>query len=199
MSAHRPTDRKRLLEQAYGLSDSPGSAARPKRVEPRIYQPSPTPPAPQAAKTTLREKNEAVRLRLVGTEPDVQPAMSRPRQPIMQATDPRWVLAVRTSESMQGAILPPEARQRLMRLGHVMGLSPFDCSLVIAIVQDQARRGYAPADCPAAGVNQLSLIPPPPKTATFIAALKRINLWQLLTILGAAIIAELLVLRLIFG
>lgn len=74
--------------------------------------------------------------------------------------DPRWVLAVRTSERLQGALLPPESREALIRLGRVLGLSAFDANLVIAIVQDQARRGRAPVDCPAAAASQLTMIAP---------------------------------------
>jgi len=61
--------------------------------------------------------------------------------PMLSATDPRWVLARRVSEAMQGAVLEPAQRDRLIRLGRVMGLNAFESNLVIAIVQDQARRG----------------------------------------------------------
>lgn len=71
------------------------------------------------------------------------------------ATDPRWVLAMRTNEAMQGAVLPPERRQSLLRLGRVLGLTAFDSNLVIAIVQDRARRGETVAD----GIDQLRLVP----------------------------------------
>lgn len=61
--------------------------------------------------------------------------------PMLGATDPRWVLARRVSEAMQGAVLEPAFRDRLIRLGRVMGLNAFESNLVIAIVQDRARRG----------------------------------------------------------
>ncbi|MFN3165840.1 MAG: hypothetical protein ACE37H_02115 [Phycisphaeraceae bacterium] len=100
-------------------------------------------------------------LRLVGVgAPDVRPPTQNPT-PIDSATDPRWVLAVRTAEMLEGDVLPPDKREALMRTGKVMGLSPFDCSLVLAIVQDRARRGVAPERCPAAGKSQLALIPLP--------------------------------------
>jgi len=70
------------------------------------------------------------------------------------ATDPRWVLAMRASESMQGAVLPPERRQSLLRVGRVLGLTAFDSNLIIAIVQDRARRGETVAD----GIDQLQLV-----------------------------------------
>ena len=98
---------------------------------------------------------------------DDRPAVtSNPRaaamgQPLTGPADPRWVLALRTAESMEGQILRPEKRERVLRVGRMLGLSPFDSNLVIAIVQDQARRGYAPAQCPAAGEGQLTMVPLP--------------------------------------
>lgn len=55
--------------------------------------------------------------------------------------DPRWVLAVRVREALQGTLLLPDARQRLLKLGRLLGLNGFESNLVIAIVQDAARRG----------------------------------------------------------
>ena len=95
---------------------------------------------------------------------DVRPTLrqkSAEGEPIREALDPRWVFAVRVSEQLQGAVLPADRRERLVRLGKVLGLTPFDASLVIAIVQDQARRGHAPASCPAAGEAQLRMVPRP--------------------------------------
>lgn len=62
-------------------------------------------------------------------------------QPTLRATDPRWVLALRVREGLEGTLLRPAARQRLIRLGGVLGLTAFEANLVIAIVQDNARRG----------------------------------------------------------
>lgn len=61
--------------------------------------------------------------------------------PVLRADDPRWVLALRTRERMQGPLLRPADRQNLLGLGRVLGLTGFESNLVIAIVQDQARRG----------------------------------------------------------
>jgi len=69
-----------------------------------------------------------------GVRPDAVP-------PMLDADDPRWVLALRVREAMQGPLLPPASRSRLDRLGRVLGLTPFEVNLVIAIVQDQRRRG----------------------------------------------------------
>lgn len=62
----------------------------------------------------------------------------------MAPTDPRWVLALRVYESIEGgraAVLRPEKRRNLMALATRLGLRPFDANLVIAIVQDAARAG----------------------------------------------------------
>ncbi len=59
-------------------------------------------------------------------------------------TDPRWVIAVAAARALEGgqeAILPPEDRERVTRLAKSLGLRAFDAALVIAIVQDAARRG----------------------------------------------------------
>lgn len=77
----------------------------------------------------------------------------------MKPTDPRWIMALRTSEALEGTLLRPEKRESLLRLGRIMGLRPFDCNLIFAIVQDQARRGYAPQICARAGIEQLEMIP----------------------------------------
>ncbi len=65
----------------------------------------------------------------------------------LPALDPRWILAVQAMREMQGgraAVVTPEARRRLMLVGRRLGLRAFDTSLVIAIVQDGARRGEDP-------------------------------------------------------
>lgn len=71
--------------------------------------------------------------------------------------DPRWVLAMQTHARLQGATLPPERRDELLRNGRKLGLRAFEANLVIAIVQDQARAG---GSAPHA-VPMLSLVRPP--------------------------------------
>lgn len=101
------------------------------------------------------------KLRLVGSAaPDARPPAANPT-PITSPTDPRWVLAIRTAEVMQGDVLPPAKRETLMGLGKSMGLSAFDCSLILAIIQDRARRGIALDQCPSQSEPQLALIPLP--------------------------------------
>jgi hypothetical protein len=58
--------------------------------------------------------------------------------------DATRLFAMQVSESLEGgksAILTPSNRHRLLRLGQRLGVRDFDANLVIAIVQDGARRG----------------------------------------------------------
>ena len=118
--------------------------------------------------------------------------------PIRDAADPRWVLAVRTAESLVGTVLRPEKRERLVHLGKILGMSPFDANLVIAIVQDQARRGFAPSYCPTAGEPQLRLVPLPHRELSEADARGRRILIISLTI-AVLIAVELIVLKWIFS
>ena len=61
--------------------------------------------------------------------------------PSLDPTDPRWVLAARTHSQLQGSTLTPERRARVLRTARQLGVRPFEASVIIAIVQDQARRG----------------------------------------------------------
>lgn len=109
----------------------------------------------------------ATAVMLRGNRP-VQPArkrvaaVSRPIGPFptLAATDPRWVLALRAADELQGgraALLTPERRRALLVLAGRMGLRPFDASLVIAIVQDAARAGQDPLG--SLSESRLALVP----------------------------------------
>jgi len=78
--------------------------------------------------------------------------------PVLKADDPRWVLALRVAQSLEGATLEPGKRARLIDMGRRFGLTAFDANLVIAVVQDQARRGHRPEVCPRMGEPQLRMI-----------------------------------------
>lgn len=95
-------------------------------------------------------------LRLVGTEdPDSMASWRtarRARQEVIRANraaadtrldpaDPRWVLAVRAYSQLQGTTMTPERRDRVLRTAASLGVRPFDANVIIAIVQDRARRG----------------------------------------------------------
>ncbi len=142
-----------LEQPARSLQSSQPAEARPARQVVRGSRKRPI--------TQPGDADDRPALRLVGIgAPDMKPPTQNPT-PITGATDPRWVLAVRTAEMLEGDVLPPNKRESLMRTGKVMGLSPFDSSLILAIVQDRARRGIVAAQCPSASTPQLALIPLP--------------------------------------
>ena len=58
-----------------------------------------------------------------------------------EIASPHLVLAGRIAASLDGAVLPPERRQDLLRFSKSIGVREFDASLVIAVIQDRARRG----------------------------------------------------------
>ena len=108
-------------------------------------------------------------LRLVGVNEASQGTAQRARQAVtaenraaaantgLDPTDPRWVLAVRAYSQLQGTALTFDRRQRLLRSAEGLGVRPFDANMIIAIVQDHARRGEPLSN--AAGT--VSLLAPP--------------------------------------
>lgn len=75
----------------------------------------------------------------------------------MAPTDPRWVLAARAYSQLEGTMLTPDRRQRVLKTARAIGVRPFDATLIIAIVQDQARAGRPLADAE----PSLSMLPAP--------------------------------------
>ncbi len=71
----------------------------------------------------------------------------------LDPTDPRWVLAAHTQAALDGLILDPERRERLVRMAQRIGVRPFEANVIIAIVQDHARCGRSLQD--ASGVLSL--------------------------------------------
>jgi len=59
----------------------------------------------------------------------------------LDPSDPRWVLAVRTQSQLQGTVLTPERRERVMATARTLGIRPFEANVIMAIVQDHARCG----------------------------------------------------------
>jgi len=99
------------------------------------------------------------------------------------------VLAMRVREAMQGPMLPPAHRDRLLKIGRLLGLTPFEANLVIAIVQDQARQGGEPADAAAS----LAFVP---RHGEQIKAQRNIRIGWLV---AAAIAAEVALMFWLFG
>ena len=60
-------------------------------------------------------------------------------------TDQRVVMIAEVVRRLQGTIISPEDRAALLASGRARGLRSFDTNLIIAMVQDRARRGEAPA------------------------------------------------------
>lgn len=104
------------------------------------------------------------RLRLVGTPTIYATSAERDvaaenASAALGADDARQAFAVAVARSLEGgraAILRPDARRSLTSQAGRLGLRPFDAALVIAIVQDAARRGESPDSPP-----MLAAIPTP--------------------------------------
>ena len=60
--------------------------------------------------------------------------------PLLEPHDSILKLATETRLELQGPVLTPERRTKLLKLANRIGVRPFDASLVIAIEQDRARR-----------------------------------------------------------
>jgi len=97
----------------------------------------------------------------------------------LSPTDPRWVLALRTREVLDGDRLGPASRASLIRLGRMMGLNTFEANLVIAIVQDGARRGLELGDA------EPSLLCVPRQTKR-----QRLSRWRVAAWVATLLIAE---------
>jgi hypothetical protein len=79
-------------------------------------------------------------------EQAVRENRSAARNPALDPTDPRWVLAVRAASQLENGTLTPERRERVMRTARLLGVRPFDANVIIAIAQDHARRGVPLGD-----------------------------------------------------
>jgi hypothetical protein len=55
--------------------------------------------------------------------------------------DARWQFATAVEGALQGATLAYEDRRRLLGLATRLGIREFDAHLIVALVQDRARRG----------------------------------------------------------
>lgn len=163
-------------------ASTPGNSGR----EPsRSRAPKSRKATPRTKRVTDKPKNSwrplAPRLRLTEAPPATVRHAPKP-VPLQGEADPRWVLAVRTAELLQGDILSPERRERIVRMARMFDLTPFDANMIIAIVQDQARRGIAPHLCPAAGEPQLRMITPPRRTSIFESLRERYGMKVLLPV-----------------
>lgn len=110
----------------------------------------------------------------------------------MTNEDARLIMAARVSESLQGgraAILRPERRMSLMRLATRLGIRAFDANLIIAIVQDSARRGETMED-----IEAESRLTPIPHPALAASRRRSRRFWsRVRTIVAAACIAGVVI------
>ncbi|MBL1218063.1 MAG: hypothetical protein D8M59_11275 [Planctomycetes bacterium] len=121
--------------------------------------------------------------------------------PDLDPNDPRWVLASRAVDELQGAALSPDRRHRLLRLAHRLGMRQFDACMVIAVVQDQARlgkldqwqadkdRGQAQAQSTEV-MRRLQVIPIPKHAseAEYLAGRHRTLFWKMAASIGLAVL-----------
>ncbi len=132
---------------------------------------------PESAPAVLRA-GEARALRAVNSEnraavtPDIDP------------TDPRWVLAARTYSQLDGAALSPSRREKIMKLAEQFGIRSFDANVIVALVQDRARRGGSLHDI----TGTLQMMPLKKGDGSLF-------LWRWVMALGSAVIATALLIQ----
>jgi hypothetical protein len=83
-------------------------------------------------------------------------------KPIKNPSDGRWVLAVRTAESIRHGRLAADKRERLLKLGKLLGLSPMDTNRIISVIVAHADRGIAPDQLTHQSFAELEQAAPPP-------------------------------------
>lgn len=143
-------------------------------------------------------------LRLVGRERTAPQPMTHPASPAeaiarenhaaatnqaLDPRDPRWAFAMRTRSQLQGAVLTPERRERLIREAGTMNLRPFDANVIIALVQDGARRDESFDRL----ATSLSFVRRPTRRSTADYA------WRWAIALMAALVANMLLIRWFIG
>jgi hypothetical protein len=109
-------------------------------------------------------------------------------------TDARWQLATETQRALQGAVLAFEDRRRLLALANRLGIRAFDANLILALVQDRARRGE-PLEAAAATIEMI------PKPLEHVSGRKHRDwtpIW-IAALLVAMAVDALLIAWMIFG
>jgi len=175
----------------------PGAAAGKPRLRLVGTPPEAARPAPRRRAGPLADP---LARRTAERSPAARHAAPQPAEvrPVLAADDPRWVLALRVAESLEGTTLAPAKRARLIEMGRKFGLTAFDANLVIAVVQDQARRGHRPEVCPRMGEPQLRMIAAPDRDDA--TRTRRARRWLRVGLIVAVLSAmELLALWLILG
>jgi hypothetical protein len=115
----------------------------------------------QAADDLLRGRPGLLRSRKLAVVEEMLRARESTRQNAIDLGDPRWQLACATRDALQGAVLTYENRRKVMLLAQRVGIRPFDANLIVAIVQDRARRGESIENA----AEAISVIPKPVRPA----------------------------------
>jgi len=109
------------------------------------------------------------------------------------ASDPRWVFAARAHTALEaGGRLNPARREDLIAFARRRGIRPFDAHMILALVQDRARRGEELAGImPVLSIIDVETPPSdhPPRPLLF----------SMLLILGASVLCTLFLIRWILG
>ena len=66
--------------------------------------------------------------------------------PDLHPASPHLAFAASIARALEGSMLTPERRESLVLEAQSLGLRAFDANLVIAVVQDRARRGESTED-----------------------------------------------------
>jgi hypothetical protein len=110
-------------------------------------------------------------------------------------TDARWKVAVETQRSLQGTVLAFEDRRRVLKLANGLGIRAFDANLIVALVQDRARRDE-PIERIASTLALLPVASAPPVRSAFSRGLA----WACISAIATAIIGDtLLIIWLMFS
>ena len=109
-------------------------------------------------------------------------------------TDARWQLANETQRALQGAVLAFEDRRRLLAMANRLGIRAFDANLILALVQDRARRGE-PLEAAAATIE---MIPKPSARSAARRAPDWMPIW-IVALMAAMAVDALLIAWMIFG
>ncbi|GEM_PF-1564818 len=60
--------------------------------------------------------------------------------------DPRWLVAIETAAQLEGSVLTFERRRKVLAFANRLGVRAFDANLIVAAIQDRARRGEPISD-----------------------------------------------------
>ena len=110
-----------------------------------------------AADELLRGRPGALRARKLAVAEEMLRAREATRRDAIDPADPRWMLACATRDALQGSVLTYENRRKVMLLAQRVGIRPFDANLIVAIVQDRARRG----ETIESAADAISVVPAP--------------------------------------